>query len=267
MNAYATLETLKSPAALDIRGADGDGRLRSLVEAVSRQVDGWCNRHFYELSAARVFDSDGSPALRTPDLISVDDDGLRTDADGDREFETVWARTDFILRPDNADPTGGHDSSRPYTSVVADGARRFPAGRRSVKIAGRWGYARRLRKASETLGMRAAADDAEIVLSARADVEVCHTLRIGAERLYAVGADGDRIKVVRGVNGAAAAAHLAGAAIYICEYPAPVVEATVIETARLWRRGAGASAPAPDGMDADARRLLAKYRKTLTGVI
>ena len=265
MNAYATLETLKSPAALDIRGADSDGRLRSLLEAASRMVDGWCNRHFYELSAARVFDSDGSAALRTPDLISVDDDGLRTDENGDREFETVWARTDFILRPDNADPAGGHDSSRPYTSVAADGARRFPAGRRSVEIAGRWGYARRLRKAAETLGTRAAADDSEITLSARADVQVCHTLLIGSERLYVVGADGDRLNVVRGVNGCAAEAHRAGAEIYVCEYPAPVVEATVIETARLWRRGAGASAAAPDGMDADARRLLARYRKILTG--
>lgn len=266
MNAYATLETLKSPAALDIRGADSDGRLRSIVEAASRMVDGWCSRHFYELKAARVFDSDGSPALRTPDLISVDDDGLRTDENGDREFETVWARTDFILRPDNADPTGGHDSSRPYTSVAADGARRFPAGRRSVEIAGWWGYSRRLRKTAETLGTRAAADDSEITLSARTDVQVCHTLLIGSERLYVVGADGDRLTVVRGVNGCAAEAHRAGADIYICEYPAPVVEATVIETARLWRRGAGASAAAPDGMDADARRLLARYRKILTGV-
>ena len=266
MNAYTTVETLKSAAVLDIRGAAGDGRLRSLAEAASRLIDGWCNRHFYELSAARVFDSDGSPTLRTPDLIAVDDGGLRTDEDGDRRFETVWAETDFLLHPASADPTGGHDSSRPHTAVLADGARRFPAGRRSVEIAGQWGYFRRLRKASETVGVRVSAGDTEIRLSERADVEIGHTLLIGAERVYAVGADGDSVRVVRAVNGSAAANHSAGAEVRIYEYPAPVAEAAILETARLWRRGARSAPETRNGMDADARRLLAAHRKIVTGV-
>ena len=265
MNAYTTVETLKSAAVLDIRGSAGDERLRSLAEAVSRQVDAWCNRHFYELSAARVFDSDGSTTLRTPDLISVDAGGLRTDEDGDREFETAWAETDFLLHPAGADPTGGHDSSRPHTAVLADGARRFPARRRSVRIAGRWGYFRRLRKASETTAGRVAPGDSEIRLSEKADVEIGDTLLIGSERIYALGADGDSVRVVRAVNGSAAASHAAGAEVRIYEYPAPVREATIIETARLWRRGARSEPAARDGMDADARTLLAGYRKIAMG--
>lgn len=265
MNAYATVETLKSAAVLDIRGAASDGRLRTLAEAASRLVDGWCNRHFYELSAARIFDSDGSPTLRTPDLISVDAGGLRTDEDGDRRFETVWADADFLLHPASADPTGGHDSSRPHTALLADGARRFPAGRRSVEIAGKWGYFRRLRKASETLAARVSPGDSEIRLSERADVEIGNTLLIGSERLYAVGADGDSLRVVRAVNGSAAASHATGAEIRIYQYPAPVMEATILETARLWRRGARSASETPNGMDADARRLLAAYRKLLAG--
>ena len=267
MNAYTTVETLKSAAVLDIRGAESDGRLRALAEAASRQVDWWCNRHFYEMSAARVFDSDGSPILRTPDLISVDANGLRTDEDGDREFETTWAAADFLLHPASADPTGGHDYSRPYTALLADGAKRFPRGRRSVEIRGRWGYVRRLRKAAETTAARISADDSEIRLSERADVEIGHTILIGAERLYAVGADGDTLRVVRAVNGSEAASHAEGAEIRVCEYPSPVSEAAIIETARLWRRGARAE-PAPSGeMDADARRLLAGYRKMVTGMV
>ena len=215
MNAYTTIETLKSAAVLDIRGSANDWRLRSLAEAVSRQVDGWCNRHFYELSAARVFDSDGSQTLRTPDLISVDAGGLRTDENGDREFETVWAETDFLLHPASADPTGGHDSARPYTAILADGARRFPAGRRSVRITGRWGYFRRLRKAAETTAGRVSPGDSEIRLSERADVQAGHTLLIGSERVYAVGADGDAISVIRAVNGSAAESHADGTEIRI----------------------------------------------------
>ena len=265
MNAYATLETLKSPSVLDIRGSESDGRLLALAEAASRQVDGWCGRHFYELGATRVFDSDGSPELWIPDLISVDADGLRTDEDGDREFETVWADADFLLQPANADPTGGHDSSRPHRMILADGRKRFPAARRSVQVAGQWGYARRLRKAAETVATRVAAADSQIALSARTDVQIGHTLLIGSERLYAAGADGDVLSVVRAVNGSVAAPIAAGAEIRICEYPAPAVEATIIETARLWRRGARADSPAPEGVDADARRLLANYRRALAG--
>ena len=265
MNAYTTVETLKSAAVLDIRGTASDGRLRALAEAASRQVDGWCNRHFYELNAARIFGSDGSPILRTPDLISVDANGLRTDEDGDREFETVWAETDFLLHPASADPVGGHDYSRPYTALLADGAKRFPRGRRSVEVAGRWGYFRRLRKAAETTAARISPGDSEIRLSARTDIEIGHTILIGSERMYAVGADGDALRVVRAVNGSAAAAHAEDADISVYEYPPPVSEATVIETARLWRRGARSAPASRSGMDADARRLLAGYRKLIAG--
>ena len=265
MNAYTTVETLKSPSVLDIRDSESDGRLRSLAEAASRQIDGWCGRHFYELRAVRVFDSDGSAALWTPDLISVDADGLRTDEDGDRRFETVWPDVDFLLHPANADPTGGHDSSRPYRMILADGRKRFPAGRRSVQVAGQWGYARRVRKASETVAARATAGDSRIEVSERADVQIGHTLLIGSERVYVSGADGDSLSVARGVNGSAPAPMSAGAEISVCEYPAPVAEAAIIEAARLWRRAARASAPAPEGVDADARRLLAKYRRALAG--
>ena len=47
MNAYVTLDILKSGAVLDIAGSEDDGRLLMLLESVSRQVDAYCNRHFF----------------------------------------------------------------------------------------------------------------------------------------------------------------------------------------------------------------------------
>ena len=56
MNAYVTLDILKSGAVLDIAGSEDDGRLLMLLESVSRQVDAYCNRHFFTLRGEMVFD-------------------------------------------------------------------------------------------------------------------------------------------------------------------------------------------------------------------
>ena len=119
------------------------GGLLMLLESVSRQVDAYCNRHFFARRAAMVFDGDGSTALRIPDLVSVDTDGLATDDDGDRIFEAAWEDSDYLLHPANADPAGGHDLSSPYTWVMADteaGARSgFPGGYAAAANRGRVG--------------------------------------------------------------------------------------------------------------------------------
>ena len=274
MNAYATLDVLKSAAVLDISGSGDDSRLLMLLENVSRQLDGYCDRRFFALSATRVFDGDGSAALRVPDLISVDPAGLRTDEDGDREFETAWSDSDYLAYPANADPTGGHDLAAPYTKLVADteaGARSgFPRGMRRVSVSGQWGYWRRLRLASESLSARADAVQKTLTLSDGADVESGHTVLVDSEQMYATGRGKDGLRVERGVNGTTAAAHEANAAIRIYEYPSPISEAALIQAARLWKRrdsafadwrGSAGSSHAFEGLDPDVRQLIAPYRR------
>jgi len=118
MNAYVSVDTLKSSGVLNITGSGDDTRLRSLVENVSRMVDRYCNRHFYILQATRKFDGNGTVRLLVPDLVSIDSSGLKTDDDRDRTFETTWAATDYLLAPSNADPTtAGNLESRPYTAI------------------------------------------------------------------------------------------------------------------------------------------------------
>ena len=268
MNAYVTLDILKSAAVLDIAGSEDDGRLLMLLESVSRQVDAYCNRHFFTLCGEMVFDGDGSTALRIPDLVSVDADGLATDEDGDRVFESAWEDSDYLLHPANADPAGGHDLSSPYTWLLVDteaGARSgFPAGMRRLRIAGEWGYWRRLRPASENVSGALEAGAVEIDVSGGSDIEAGHTLLVGSEQMYVRGRTSDKLDVLRGVNGTDAAAHVSGAGIGIYQYPGPVSEAAIIQASRLWKRKDSAFSDAAGfagGLDPDAVELLAPYRK------
>ena len=260
MNTYITLETLKSPGTLDIRDSDHDARLLSLIEGVSRSLDGYCRRHFYVLRATRIFDGDGSATLRATDLVSIDPGGLATDEDRNGVFETIWDDSEYVLHPANADPTGGHDASRPYWSVDAMGARRFPYGSNAVRIAGEWGFWRRLRRVAATLSGAVDEHRAEIVVGALADIQVGHTLLIGEEQVYVRGISARTLSVMRGVNGTEAASHDPGDGISVYEYPAPVSEAALLEAIRLWRRSASPSDPVC-GPSSDVRALLSPYRR------
>ena len=268
MNAYVTLDLMKSAAVLDIAGSEDDGRLLMLLESVSRQVDAYCNRHFFTLRGEMVFDGDGSTALRIPDLVSVDTNGLATDEDGDRGFEDIWDESDYLLHPANADPTGGHDLSSPYTGLLVDteagdrGA--FAAGMRRVRIAGEWGYWRRIRRASESVAASLDAESGHIGVSGGEDIGAGHTLLVGSEQIYVHSRDGDRLAVLRGMNGSEAAAHATGAEVGMYQYPGPVSEAVIIQASRLWKRKDSAFVDATGfvgGLDPDAVELLAPYRK------
>lgn len=281
-NAYVSLDTLKSPSVLDIASAGDDARLRGLLENVSRQVDRHCNRAFFALSMARRFSGDGSATLLVPDLISIDPSGLKTDDNKDRVFETTWAASDYLLLPSNADPTtASNPMSRPYRSIEVDvdaGTKRvFSAGRDVVQVAGQWGWWRHLRRATETANAIANATATSVTLSARTDVEAGHTILIDSEQMYVRSYSGNTLTVVRGANRTTAASHGAAAAIDIYEYPGPIVEAVILQTARLWRRkdsalAAGTGFPetgqgrASTGLDPDVASLLGQYRKTPLGV-
>ncbi len=260
MNSYITLNTLKSPGALDIRDNDHDARLLSLIEGVSRIVDGYCRRHFYVLRATRLFDGDGSANLRPPDLVSIDAAGLATDDDCDGVFETTWAGSEYVLHPANADPTGGHDSSRPYWSVDAVTGRRFPRGPRTVRIAGEWGYWRRVRRAGSTVSSALDEHRTEIVVGVLGDIQVGHTLLIDDEQMYVRGISARTLSVTRGVNGTVPADHDPGDGISVFEYPAPVSEAALTQSVRLWRRFAYPSDPICE-ISPDVKQLLSPYRR------
>ena len=272
-NAYVSVDMLKSSGALNITGSADDTRLRLVIEGVSRQIDAYCNRHFFELSATRKFDSNGGQELLLPDLVSIDASGLKTDDDKDRTFETTWAASDYLEEPANADPTGGHDLSRPVTRISVDadaGAKSaWPAGRQTVQIAGKWGFWRRLLTAAETLNEALDATETAVDVSSRADVEAGHTILIAAEQMYVRSYSANTLTVVRGVNGTIAGTHSTGAAISVYQYPSPVGEASLLQSARLWKRKDSpmlGTERSPDSrgvaaLDPDVTALLSPYRR------
>ena len=260
-NAYVSLDVFKGSGVLNIVGTGEDGRLLSVIESASRVVDRHCNRHFHVLAATRRFNGPDSRALLVPDLVAIEPGGLRTDEDGDGVHESAWSESDFLLLPSNADPASpSNPQSRPYNRVETTG-RRWPSGRQRVSISGEWGWWRRLRRAKETASAVDAAS-ARLVVSHRADVEAGHTLLIDSEQLFVRGYAGHTLTVDRGVNGTTPAAHDAGSAIDVYEYPGPIAEVTIILAARL-RRGAGHGS---GGLfDTDLMALLAPYRRPALG--
>ena len=280
-NAYVSLDTLKSSSVLNVTGTADDSRLRALAENASRIVDRYCNRHFHVVAATRRFDGLGTPSLLIPDLVSVDGGGLKTDDDRDRVFETTWAAGDYLLLPTNADPTaGGNSQSRPYVEVAVDvdaGTKSFfTRGVQTVQIAGQWGWWRHLRRATETANAVADATTTSVTVSSRADVEAGHTLLIDSEQMYVQSYAASTLTVIRAVNGTTGASHSGGAAVDIYEYPGPIVEATIIQATRLWRRkdsafGSFGGLPGTGqtrisaGLDPDVALLLGQYRKLSVG--
>ena len=265
-----TLDVLKGPSALNITGSSDDGRLLAMAEAASRLIDRHCNRHFYAVRATRRFDGNGTARLLLPDLVSVGDGGVRTDDGRDGTFGTAWDAGDYALLPRNADPEGGGAASRPYTSIEVSrsgGRQAWPTGRGTVRIAGEWGWRRRMRLEGRTTGAVADASVGEVTVPSGSRATAGHTLLIDEEQLYVREATSGTLKVDRGVNGTDATAHDAGSAVYVFEYPAPVVEAVLLQTVRLWRlTGAGGESEGRGVLDADVRTMLASYRKPALGV-
>ena len=277
-NSYITLDALKGESALNITGTANDDRLLGLAEAASSAIDRWCNRHFYTRRATMRFDGNAGATLGVPDLVSVDDDGVRIYERGYGGFPTTWGADDYRLLPENADPaSSGNPNSRPYTRLLATGAAsgrvRFPPGRGNVEVSGVWGWWRHLQRLSQVVGAAADIDATTLMLSelqtGRAEIAAGHTLLIGDEQVYARARDGETLTVQRGVNGTTAKAISKGSPIDIYEYPAPVSEAALLIAARLWQ---GARGGVDDwqagaiGMDSDVGLLLSAYRKPALGV-
>jgi hypothetical protein len=269
-NAYVTVDTIKSASALDITGTGDDRRLRRIIEGVSRQIDAHCNRRFFQLSATRKFDSSGGQSLLIPDLVSIDSNGVKTDDNKDRTFETTWATSDYLTEPANADPTGGHDASRPYTRLIVDtdsGSKTdWPQGRQTVQIAGEWGFWRRQRVAAEVTNEPLDASETDVDVDSLTDIEAGHTILVESEQMYVESYSTNTLNVIRGVNGTTAASHNTSESISIFLYPAPVVEAALIQSARLWKRKdtafeSGGVQQGASGLDSDVQALLSAYRR------
>jgi len=135
-NGYTTGSAVKT--ALGIIDATSDTELELVIESVSRLIDDYTGRFFYQSAASTAFyTADDYLSQPIDDFVSIGT--VATDLNADGTYATVWtANTDYALAPFNAATTG-----RPYTEIVAltEGANTFPVAIvKGVKIVGTRGW-------------------------------------------------------------------------------------------------------------------------------
>ena len=115
--------------------------LDDVVEAVSRKIDRYCEREFFQTTEARTFATDDIYSLTFGsfnDLVSVTT--LKTDPAGTGTFSTTIGATSYQLLPYNAP-----QASEPYTSLQLLGGVQWPVPtfnmrQNTVEITGVWGW-------------------------------------------------------------------------------------------------------------------------------
>jgi len=139
-NGYVDLALVKK--ALRITDDIDDEILELSIEAASREIDGYCERVFYQTTESRVFVPQDSFTTQIDDLVSLT--SLKTSTTGET-FDTTWAATDYQLEPNNG-IAGGLET--PSTRIRAIGDYVFPTWvaqnvnhyEATVQVTGTWGW-------------------------------------------------------------------------------------------------------------------------------
>lgn len=141
-NGYATLSDVK--AALRITDSVDDTLIEIAIESASREIDGYCERVFYNAgTATRKFLPTDTFLVEIDDLQSIIH--LKTDVDGSGVFGTTWSASDYQLEPLNQFTSG---LEQPFTRIRAIGQYLFPVFdvknanyyEASVEVRGVWGF-------------------------------------------------------------------------------------------------------------------------------
>lgn len=157
-NGYCTLSDVK--AALRITDNIDDTLLELSIESASRDIDGACERVFYQdADAVRTYVPTDSFLTEIDDLVSLTT--LKTSSDGEA-FDITWSSGDYQLEPLNGQ-AGGIES--PSTRIRAIGSYLFPvwepsnvnAQEATVQVTGTFGWSSvptAIRQATILLAMR-----------------------------------------------------------------------------------------------------------------
>lgn len=142
-NGYATLSDVK--AALRITDSVDDALIEVAIESASREIDGYCERVFYDVgTATKTFLPEDTFLVEIDDLQSIEH--LKTDTSGDGTFDTTWSASDYQLEPLNQFTSG---LAQPFTRIRAIGQYLFPIFdvknanyyQASIEVKGVWGFA------------------------------------------------------------------------------------------------------------------------------
>ncbi len=137
VNGYTDLDTYKPH--FGIVDSKDDAAFERIITAVSRSIDVICWQRFYTTASdeTRYYTAERGDVLVPKDRI-VSLTTLKTDADGDRTYESTWTvDTDFDLMPYNAVLDG-----IPYRSIetTPNGNYSFPQTPKGVQLVGKFGW-------------------------------------------------------------------------------------------------------------------------------
>lgn len=270
INVYATPTNLKK--RIGIEDTTHDATLWHLLHVASRIVDGFCGRHFYVSTESKRFDVRDRYGVHIDDLIEVAQ--VVEDWDGDGVFERVRHRSEYVLYPLDANPTSAH--GLPFHVMRTrrrSSTRWFPSGRAAVQVTGQWGY----RSHFVSLGAYVSNSGVQLTAASRSvrvdddsGLLAGNTILIGNEQMFVTQIGASVLNLVRGVNGTSATHHPDASGLKVLQFPAEVVEATLLIAVDRWRRrdGIAARSNGIDGSSAtlydpsdDVKRLLGPYRR------
>lgn len=117
-NGYCTLQDAKN--ALRISDNIDDTILELAIESASREIDGYCERQFFQATETRVYVPRDSFTCEIDDLVSLTT--LKSSSTGST-FDTTWTSSDYQLEPVNGIAGG---LTTPYTRIRAIGDYTFP---------------------------------------------------------------------------------------------------------------------------------------------
>ncbi len=134
-NGYCTLAQIKASAG--ITDTVDDTLLELAVEAASREIDGACERQFYQTATTRIYTPRDSYITDIDDLVSLT--SIKTSSGADGTFDTTWTSTDYQLEPLNGIAGG---IATPANSIRAVGDYTFPisGGEATVQVVGTFGF-------------------------------------------------------------------------------------------------------------------------------
>jgi hypothetical protein len=137
-NAYCTLAEVKVSDILKFTDTSHDATLEKVINGVSRKIDNYCGRHFFQVTETRYFTAVQSWRISIDDIYTASGLALYTDDGADGTYENTWATTDYKLLPTNALTKG-----LPYTSIerTALGSYTFPRYREGIKLTASYGWA------------------------------------------------------------------------------------------------------------------------------
>lgn len=117
-NGYCTLQDAKN--ALRISDDIDNTILELAIESASREIDGYCERQFFQATETRVYVPRDSFTCEIDDLVSLTT--LKSSSTGS-SFDTTWTSSDYQLEPVNGIAGG---LTTPYTRIRAIGDYTFP---------------------------------------------------------------------------------------------------------------------------------------------